>query len=140
MSICVYVYTQSARLLLPWPVVAVEVTDDGGGSGTRLIWTVGFCLSANKIWLPSVWITRNFELIRDTSIIIGPYNPFWTPLYSTRYTHHPQRVRIFVISVYTLSNCTYYYIPLELFFIHIYIYSVIIRKIIYLYGYNIMYK
>lgn len=48
----------------------------GGSSGTRLIWTVGFCLSVNKIWLPSVWITRNFELIHDTSIIIGPYNPF----------------------------------------------------------------
>jgi len=57
-------------------VVAVAVTADGGGGGTRLIWTVGLCLSANKIWLPSVWITRNFELIRDTSIIIGPYHPF----------------------------------------------------------------
>jgi len=57
-------------------VVAAAVTAGGDGSGTRLIWTVGFCLSANKIWLPSVWITRNSELIRDTSIIIGPYNPF----------------------------------------------------------------
>jgi hypothetical protein len=75
MRIRIYTIGTAAIAVVGAAVVAA-VTAGGDGSGTRLIWTVGFCLSANKIWLPSVWITRNSELIRDTSIIIGPYNPF----------------------------------------------------------------
>lgn len=98
---CVHLYIlYKAGALCVWMFVCVymaasiAVTGGGGssGGGTRLIWTVGFCLSANKIWLPSVWITRNFELIRDTSIIIGPYNPFRTLIF---YATHPQCIRIF---------------------------------------------
>lgn len=81
------------------------------------------CLDNEEFWINPRYFNYHW-----------PIQPFLNPtiFYST---HHPQRVRIFVISVYTLSDCTYYYIPLELFYINIFFSEIIHNNIIYLYGY-----